>query len=193
MAKGKIIIILGKTCSGKTTFAKKMSEMLGIKRVVTYTSRPMRDGEEEGVDYNFVSHDYMSVNRKHFIGLNSYVVEPYGNCYYGVFKPDLELDEHVILVVEPSGYYQIKSMYGDRVVGLYIMAKESDLYGRYVAREPDNSFSRIEAKRRLARDREDFYELEYEVDHLVVNNYYLPTIEKIHTILLKELTGEYIG
>lgn len=53
MDKRKIVLI-GKSCSGKSTIAQKL-EVFGFKGQLSTTTRPMRDYETQGVDYNFVS------------------------------------------------------------------------------------------------------------------------------------------
>ena len=52
--KGKMLILVGESASGKTT-TQKLLAAKGIRKVVTYTTRPMRDGEVDGIDYHFVS------------------------------------------------------------------------------------------------------------------------------------------
>ena len=53
---GKIFYVMGKSASGKDTIYKKLLERFpGLKTVVTYTTRPIRDGETEGVEYHFTS------------------------------------------------------------------------------------------------------------------------------------------
>lgn len=190
---GKTIIILGKTCSGKTTFAKKMSELLGIKRLVTYTSRPPREGEEDKADYNFVTKEFFKNHEDDFVAKSAFEVEPYGMCYYGVKKSDLLNNENKILVIEPGGYYDILQKVGnENIFSIYIMTKNSDAAGRYIEREKDNPHAFNEVRKRLARDERDFHELEFHVDEIVVNKHYFVTLEKIHTTLLKELTkGDY--
>ena len=55
---GKIFYIMGKSSSGKDTIYKKLSErMPELQRIVPYTTRPIRDGEQEGVEYHFVGED----------------------------------------------------------------------------------------------------------------------------------------
>lgn len=51
---GKMLILVGESASGKTT-TQRLLEKRGIRKVVTYTTRPMRKGEVDGVDYHFVS------------------------------------------------------------------------------------------------------------------------------------------
>ena len=51
----KIICLLGKSCSGKDTIYKKLiaDESLDLGPLVTYTTRPLRSGEQEGREYHF--------------------------------------------------------------------------------------------------------------------------------------------
>ena len=51
----KIICLLGKSCSGKDTIYKKLiaDESLDLVPLVTYTTRPLRSGEQEGREYHF--------------------------------------------------------------------------------------------------------------------------------------------
>ena len=51
----KIFFVLGKSCSGKDTIFQSLKEnkQLNLKTVVGYTTRPMRAGEKEGVEYYY--------------------------------------------------------------------------------------------------------------------------------------------
>ena len=50
-----IIVLVGKTASGKTTVANELCKHHGYKRIITYTTRPMRENEVQDVDYHFIS------------------------------------------------------------------------------------------------------------------------------------------
>lgn len=52
---GKIICLMGKSSSGKDTIYKNLMEdkSLGLRKLIPYTTRPMREGEQEGVEYHF--------------------------------------------------------------------------------------------------------------------------------------------
>ena len=52
---GKIVLLMGKSTTGKDTVYKNLLEkhILDLKKVVLYTTRPMRDKEENGVQYYF--------------------------------------------------------------------------------------------------------------------------------------------
>ena len=56
---GKIYCIMGKSSSGKDTIYKKLVEdpKLSLKRIVPYTTRPMRAGESDGIEYYFCSEE----------------------------------------------------------------------------------------------------------------------------------------
>ena len=56
---GKIICLIGKSAAGKDTVFKKLLEdqELGLKKIVPYTTRPIREGEENGVEYYFTDED----------------------------------------------------------------------------------------------------------------------------------------
>lgn len=56
---GKIVCLMGKSSTGKDTLFHHLLEdgELGLKRIIPYTTRPIRDGERDGVEYNFTTED----------------------------------------------------------------------------------------------------------------------------------------
>ena len=54
---GKIICLMGKSSTGKDTIYKHLlaDRRLGLKKIVPYTTRPIRNGERDGVEYFFRS------------------------------------------------------------------------------------------------------------------------------------------
>ncbi|WP_368337712.1 guanylate kinase [Parabacteroides merdae] len=93
----KIIAIVGPSGSGKSTFSR-MLEVLGIPAVVSYTTRPMRENEQNGRDHWFVdvsqvppqsdmmaytrfgNYEYWTI-KEQFNGLCNYVVDEKGLVY----------------------------------------------------------------------------------------------------------------
>ena len=57
MKKGKMLILVGESGSGKSSIQEALSREFNVKKVVTYTTRPMRKGEIDGVSYHFVSEE----------------------------------------------------------------------------------------------------------------------------------------
>lgn len=62
---GKIYYMMGKSSSGKDTlFREILEEMPQLKTVTLYTTRPMREGEQDGVEYFFVAEDTLQSYEK---------------------------------------------------------------------------------------------------------------------------------
>lgn len=95
-----IIVLVGPSGSGKSTLEARMSK-LGLSKIISHTSRNLRDGEVNGVDYHFVSKDYFLKNKNDFLEF----VNVFGN-FYGVHKNSLSSCTSV-LVVEPGGLKQM--------------------------------------------------------------------------------------
>ena len=55
----KLFYIIGKSATGKDSIYRELmnTEEFSFKKLILYTTRPMRDGEENGREYYFVSHD----------------------------------------------------------------------------------------------------------------------------------------
>ena len=55
MSKGGVFIISGPSGSGKDTVLKRIIETNDVNKIIGYTTRPIREGEVNGIDYYFVS------------------------------------------------------------------------------------------------------------------------------------------
>ena len=163
-----IIAVLGKTCSGKTTVVKKLVEEYGFKQIVTYTTRPIRDGEVQGETYNFVTDDFFKkgIEDGFFAEYKSFnTVE--GVWYYGTSLESLEnADDNTIIIVEPHGFRELCEKLENKPIAYYIYCDNDVIKERLISRGDKED----EAKRRLERDNEDFKGLEYEVVKMFYNN-----------------------
>lgn len=100
-----VIVITGLITAGKTTLAKLLKEQ-GYEPVLEYTTRPMREGEADGVTYYFVGDkgfDRMKENDE-FAELNEYQTQ-FGLWKYGVRKDDLK--DGGLLICGPSQMAQL--------------------------------------------------------------------------------------
>lgn len=93
-----MLILVGPSASGKTEVVKMLISRYGMKKLVTYTSRSMRIGEINDVDYHFL--DKVDFEKKIKDGFFLEYVE-YNDNYYGTSFEGLDSDKVVIL--EPSG------------------------------------------------------------------------------------------
>lgn len=147
-----IYAIVGNTLSGKSTLVRDLVTSTGIKQVITYTTRPMRDGERDGVDYHFISNEEMN-NGKYFGRRDFYTVyreEPYS---YAMNKDDVFPFEDRIIILDPQGVRALKDEVGYRnVTVVYIHAPINLL----IKRGKERGDSKEEVQRRLYVDRDDF-------------------------------------
>lgn len=93
-----MLLMAGASASGKTEIAKIIIHKYGFKKMVTYTTRPMREGEVDKIDYNFISFDEFrerEINNE-FVETTTYN----GNCYGTRFK-DAANDK--VLIVDTFG------------------------------------------------------------------------------------------
>lgn len=157
MAQYKMIAICGEAGSGKDSLAKALVEQLndeGIaaRAVVSYTTRPKRDYEIDGVDYHFVKDpvDLVSLILEHRI-LEATI---FNDWVYATGIDDLEEDKINVAVLNPEGVSYLSS---DERIDLCIircLCEEKIRIIRQLNREFDPDIDEI--FRRLKADREDF-------------------------------------
>lgn len=151
-----IFCVMGKSATGKTTLVKELVNNLtfaNVKELISSTSRPMRDGEIEGVHYNFKTEDYFINNQKNFYEIISYNTVK-GVWYYGIEKETVEnAPKFSIAVVTPEGYLKLKeSLKEFNIIPILIHASDDERYRRLL----DRNDNRDEVERRIKTDAEDF-------------------------------------
>lgn len=113
MKKKKIICIMGETASGKDTIAKYITKILGIKQVVSYTTRPMRSNEQNGREHWFISKEEMAEIKKnqHMFAYTCIEDKTRSNVDGYEYCTTLEsLTEDVfIYIIDPNGVEYMRS------------------------------------------------------------------------------------
>ncbi len=159
---GKIYYLMGKSASGKDTLYKRLlQECPLLKTVVTYTTRPIRYGEADGVEYYFTSFEQLdSLNRE------GKVIEQ--RTYQTVFGPwtyatvddgQINLEENSYLIIGTLESYQEMKVYfgADSLVPLYIQVDDGLRLIRAIEREKEQAEPKYsEVCRRFLADEEDF-------------------------------------
>lgn len=139
--KGKLIIFSAPSGSGKTTLVKHLREVMPeLEFSVSATSRQPREGEVNGVDYHFISPDTFreKIQQQDFLEWE----EVYVDKYYGTLKSEVDKalaeGRHIILDVDVKGGINIKRVYGDRALALFIVPPSIEaLRERLVGRGTD--------------------------------------------------------
>lgn len=154
-----MILLLGKSAAGKDSIRNELVK-LGYTPVVTYTTRPPRDGEVNGVTYNFISEeDFLQRESEGFFAeTTSYNVASEDTWYYGSAIGDLTSDK--VMIANPNGVKKLKRLSTINPVVFYILASEETIWNRLRQRGDDN----VEARRRLNADDIDFADINDYVD-----------------------------
>lgn len=89
----KKIVIVGKGASGKNVLMERL-EKRGFRHLVSHTTRPMRKGEKEGVEYHFVSKEEF----KKMVSEDKFVEsQEFNGNYYGTTKEEWDKSDVMIL------------------------------------------------------------------------------------------------
>lgn len=178
------IILTGKTASGKDTIISKLlSRLSNFRKVTTTTSRTPRNGEKNGVDYNFISRE--EFKQKIEEGLFFEYVE-YGGNFYGTEKTQLaNTGQGLIWRIDPSRAGKIRQLIDSPVLVIYLTVPDSVVLERLKER----GFSQEEIEKRMGEDRKFWEEYKESYDFVVEN---IPgkldqTVDKIIKILENRL------
>ena len=164
---GKIFFILGKSCSGKDTIFNiiKENKDLDLKTVVGYSTRPMRENEEEGREYFFVSRDRLEElqNDGKVIEVRHYNTVHGVWSYFTVDDGQIDLENADYLYIGTlESYEQMRDYYGqDVVVPIFVEVEQGERLKRAVLRELEQTEPKYEELcRRFLADEQDFREEE---------------------------------
>lgn len=176
-----MVTILGKTNSGKDSIVNKLVNEHGFKRAITYTTRPMRDGEIQDVTYHFITDEEFDkkVNEGFFAEYKTYKTA-FGVWKYGSSKESyIKSDNKTVIILTPDGYRDILETLDEKPTAIYIYANNQTIKER-LKKRGDN---KEEAERRLIHDNEDFKGVENMVDKIVYNNRSNNIDDVVNTIL----------
>lgn len=103
-----LITITGPSCSGKTTLQNWLFSLGKFERIVSFTTRPIREGEVDGVDYHFKT--YQEIKELESQNEIAEFIEFSGQSY-GILGSELKrkiAQARTIAVVEPNGVIQLR-------------------------------------------------------------------------------------
>ena len=149
----KVIAIVGKAGSGKDTILHcVMSKFHNqFHEIISCTTRPPREGEEDGVNYHFLSVDEFTERL-----LNGDLLEAteFNGWHYGTLKSDLVEGKINIGVFNPEGVLNLMESFGPELLVIEVLARDRERLIRQLLRETDPNVDEI--IRRYKTDKEDF-------------------------------------
>lgn len=160
---GKIFCVMGKSSSGKDTLYQMLKKELKFDSIVPYTTRPIREGETDGVEYHFVTEEEVADLEEagKIIELRAY------NTVHGIWKyftaDDAQIDlEHrnYLMIGTVEAYEKLKAYYGEEhLVPIYIEVDDGIRLQRALNREKLQEQPKYaEMCRRFLADEVDFSE-----------------------------------
>lgn len=124
-----MIILVGASASGKTVTALELQKKYGLKKAITTTTREMRVGERDGVEYFFISKEEF----KKRLAENRFVESSlYNGNYYGCGIDQVADDK--VVVLDPNGLHSFKKLSNKNIVTFLLIADEKIRRERMVSR-----------------------------------------------------------
>lgn len=171
-----ILALVGESASGKTTTANMLANSdMDFKRVITYTTRPPREGEENGIDYHFISDEEFDklVAEGFFLENATYRGWKYGATI------DINSKDNLVVVLTPAGARALRQAVDragrDDVFTIYIKVDRRLRLMKLLGRGDDID----EAYRRNLSDVGMFDSFENEADYTVYNDYFMKKPKKV--------------
>ncbi len=183
-ARGLLFIVSAASGTGKTTLVERLVQILpNLRMSRSYTSRAARDGERDGVDYNFISREEFEAR----IARNGFLewADVFGN-YYGTGAADVERlvadGQDVVLVIDIKGAQQVKARGVDHTSIFVLPPSYQVLEQRLRGRSKDEEEA---MQRRLATARAEVSTY-VNYDYVVVNDALEPTVVRLQEIIAAE-------
>lgn len=165
-----VIVLLGASGSGKSTIEHELATHHGFNKIISYTTRQPRQGEENGKDYYFTDNETFNeiLERNLFAEYDEYSQ----NRLYGTLKSDY-VGENKVVVLTPNGLRQLKqNCPNEDIISILVEASLGTRIKRYIDRCGTNKFNFDDAGEifeRINRDFGMFLGLDKEVN-LVIHN-----------------------
>ena len=183
---GALFVVTGASGTGKTTLVQAaLAALPGITFSVSATTRPIREGERDGVDYHFLDREtFMArVEAGEFLEW----AEVYGNCY-GTLRAPVEAaratGQSILLDIDTQGAAQVRAS-GIAHLSVFILPPSMEsLRARLSARGTDDE---AVIERRMREAHLQLSECGH-FDHLVVNDRLESAHDQFQAVLVAELT-----
>ena len=160
---GKIFYIMGKSASGKDSIYRMLLQKkeLNLKRIIPYTTRPARNGEEQGREYYFVDEERYRELREEGKLIESRAYETVHGVWIYFTADDGQIDlkrSNFLAIGTLESYQKMRDYFGsESICPIYVEGEDGERLMRALIREREQERPRYaEMCRRFLADEEDF-------------------------------------
>ena len=182
--RGLLFIVSAPSGAGKTTLVERLVEQMPhLKMSRSYTSRPMREGEVDGVDYNFVSRERFEA----MVAVGEFLewADVFGNLY-GTSAADtervLEQGTDLVLVIDVQGARKVRRR-GIETTAIFVMPPSFDALERRLRGRSKDPEDAIQRRLQIARQEVAAF---VEYDFVVINDEITTAVERLRSIVVAE-------
>jgi guanylate kinase len=182
--RGQLFIVSAPSGTGKTTLVERLvQEVPNLRMSRSYTSRAARAGEQDGVDYNFITRERFEA----MVGENDFLewADVFGN-YYGTCAADTERDLatglDVVLVIDVQGARKVRTR-GIETIGIFVLPPSAAILEQRLRGRSKDSEEQIGRRLDVARREVDEFE---RYEYVVVNDDVDAAVERLRAIVLAE-------
>jgi guanylate kinase len=179
--RGLLFIVSAPSGTGKTTLVERLVQVVpNLTMSRSYTSRPARTGERNGVDYNFISRERFEamVRERAFLEW----ADVFGH-FYGTSAADTEAllaeGRDVMLVIDVQGARQVRSR-GIENAGIFVLPPSADILEQRLRGRSKDSEDQIRRRLEVAcREVDEYSQYEY----VVINDELDAAVERLASIV----------
>jgi guanylate kinase len=182
--RGILFVVSAPSGTGKTTLVERLvKEVSGLQMSRSYTSRAMRAGEADGVDYNFISRaDFEArIEAGQFLEW----ADVFGNLY-GTGGPDTEARLgsgcDLVLTIDVQGARQVRSK-PIPTVGIFVLPPSFGVLEQRLRGRSKDSEDAMQRRLATARDEVSAFT---EYDYVIVNDEIGPCVDRMKAIVIAE-------
>jgi guanylate kinase len=180
--RGLLFIVSAPSGAGKTTLVERLVEQVpDLKLSRSYTSRPARDGETDGVDYNFVTRERFEA----MVTAGGFLewADVFGNLY-GTAAADTEgilaAGCDLVLVIDVQGARKVRRR-GFETTAVFVMPPSFDALERRLRGRSKDSEAAIQRRLQVAREEVSSFA---EYDYVVVNDELTAAVDRLRGIIV---------
>ena len=182
--RGLLFVVSAPSGTGKTTVVERLVQAvpdLALSR--SYTSRALRPGETDGVDYNFITRERFEamVAGDEFLEWADVFGNLYGTCATDVER-ELSHGRDIVLVIDVQGARQVRLRYA-HTVGVFVLPPSFEVLEQRLRGRSKDAEDAMQRRLRTARNEVAAFA---EYDYVIVNDELEACVERLRAIVLAE-------